>query len=770
MEIPGKQWDDRMDAFAEGKRLGRDFMYSGIFYNKNPQYLENLAKLIKMLIDKIDKKIAYQVFKDFLENIDYHVPYKALYEQRIISKWQNLFKIIKSDKKASFYRRDQRAQFKVVELDIGNPSELSSHAGMVFLRVRGHEDEELTEELKYDLREELLREWLENTEDEWVRDYLKDVKEMLKNIKEGVFGSHYRFPYSTLAYYLFPVNFDRFENVILVSNVSMYTRKQDTKQKLWQRLSENKELKDLEYHLEEEGKSLKDLEALLDEALKEENLTKLRQDWLKFVKKVLQGEIKSEKLVGVFLKEEAKEKQTSLTYGLYEVPARDLELFVFYEDGTEKYIEELKNKLELISKKRYVGDVNISIKDVNAQIHKLFGGEGFFNILKKLEGNSRELKHEESVNLLYAIMYFTARINGFLRRNLDQKDKMEGVLLLLNTDLEKDQKYDFWDYISDVYDYYGLPFQTITKRFLSNISDSSLKNMLISLYKDSKILHFEYEGFKLPEEVVLHVLLEKPSSRFFYKRGDLSQASASRHYMYELYTIHAKEGKAQIQLEEKFFVMCDSFGADVENLRKYIKERLEDQRSRFCFISALKDGYASTLYKDLSSETEFERKSIFVRYKELKTAYVSKKAERNCLVIYTQQFKDLAKALGIRLEEDAAAIAIKPSSPQREFEDIYHPSLQVFYTEKIGWSSDEVYSQQHNLFLFTLIALSMYESEAFQVPFSKLSLYSKERNVYITIRRETEDGMKEDYLFPLNVVVYELIEFMRHVPGSGKVD
>ncbi|MEJ7554102.1 MAG: hypothetical protein WKI48_05095, partial [Aquificaceae bacterium] len=98
-----------------------------------------------------------------------------------------------------------------------------------------------------------------------------------------------------------------------------------------------------------------------------------------------------------------------------------------------------------------------------------------------------------------------------------------------------------------------------------------------------------------------------------------------------------------------------------------------------------------------------------------------------------------------------------------------HPALQVFYTEKIGWSSDEVYSQQHNLFLFTLTALSMYESEAFQVPYSKLSLYSKERNIYLTINRQANDGVRSSYVFPLRTILYELVEFFRHLPGDKKV-
>ncbi len=149
--------------------------------------------------------------------------------------------------------------------------------------------------------------------------------------------------------------------------------------------------------------------------------------------------------------------------------------------------------------------MKISIKDVKP-IHELFGGKEYFDIPKGLQGNSSELRHEESLRLLYALMYFTSRLNGFLRLSMSQKESIMGALLVLNTDLERDQRYEFWEHISFLYDYYGLPFQTVTKRFLSRVKeDSVIKNMLINLFKDSKILHFEFEGFKLPEEVIIRI-------------------------------------------------------------------------------------------------------------------------------------------------------------------------------------------------------------------------------------------------------------------------
>ncbi|MCW1294342.1 MAG: hypothetical protein QXP07_00670 [Candidatus Parvarchaeum sp.] len=767
-EISGRQWDDRMDSFSRCEFLGRNFVCAGLLYNSNSEYLNNMAKLVKKFIDK--QNVSNEL-KEFLENLGYKISGDALYSKYVVNRHASFLNVIKSNQTTTFDRKGKTDKLNIVEVEQGNPSYFPNQAGLVFLRVIGYEDLELSDELKYDLRQELLEEWLKVAEDQWVKEYLEKAKDMLKHIKDGVYGDHFRFPFSTVAYYLFPINFYRFENVILVSNVSMYSRKHDTKQNLWQKLLKDDDIKDLKEHLQDEGKNLRDLEEILEQAFKQENLNRLRKDWVKFVKKILTGKINSTKLIGTFLKKTDKEKKTSLSYGFYEVPAKNLDLYVFCENGMDKkYIDELKNKLSnFISNVKYSGGVKVSIKDPKP-IYSLFGGKEYFEILKGLDGNSRELKHEESFKLLNTLMYFTARLNGFLKLSMKQRESMPGVLLLLNADLENDQRYAFWNNIRFLYDYYGLPFQTVTKRSISSLNDKVIKNMLISLYKDSKILHFEFDGFKLPEEVVIHIILERPSSSFFYEKDKFSQTSASRHYMYDVYTIQSKGNRAQIQLEDKFFVMCDGFGDDVEKLREYIKQRIEDQHTRFCFITALKDGYAKVLYEDMCAYSKFERKSLFVGYKELKTAYVSPKADSDCLIIYTQQFKDLAKALGIRLEKDSAAIAIKPARPSRRFDDIYHPALQVFYTEKIGWSSDEVYSQQHNLFLFTLIALSMYESEAFQVPYGKLSIHSKEKNIYLRISRQADDGVKTSFLFPLGSILYELLEFFRHLPGSEEID
>lgn len=150
-----------------------------------------------------------------------------------------------------------------------------------------------------------------------------------------------------------------------------------------------------------------------------------------------------------------------------------------------------------------------------------------------------------------------------------------------------------------------------------------------------------------------------------------------------------------------------------------------------------------------------------IRYDELKTAYFSEKTEQDCFIIYTQEMRRLMDKLGIQMDKDVAAIAVKPAHAKSIDDEMYHPALQLFFTEKVGWEREEVYSERKNLFLFTVIALSMYESESYTTPFSKLRLWSKERNYYLDIRRQ-----EKDYYFPLKPVLYEMLKFAQVRPGK----
>lgn len=55
-------------------------------------------------------------------------------------------------------------------------------------------------------------------------------------------------------------------------------------------------------------------------------------------------------------------------------------------------------------------------------------------------------------------------------------------------------------------------------------------------------------------------------------------------------------------------------------------------------------------------------------------------------------------ALNITLEKDVAVVSIKPTPPAAmKEEEMHHPALQLFFTEKVGWERDEVYSERKKL-------------------------------------------------------------------------
>ncbi|WP_143045281.1 hypothetical protein, partial [Acinetobacter baumannii] len=116
-ELPARQWDDRMDAFSKGEPFSRNFVCAGLFYNRNSQYLDNMAKIAKKFIDrqKVDGEL-----RGLLENLNYRVSGNAIYSRQAVNRWVSLFKVMKLEQKVGFYRKAENARFNVAELDLGN--------------------------------------------------------------------------------------------------------------------------------------------------------------------------------------------------------------------------------------------------------------------------------------------------------------------------------------------------------------------------------------------------------------------------------------------------------------------------------------------------------------------------------------------------------------------------------------------------------------------------------------------------------------------------
>lgn len=161
-----------------------------------------------------------------------------------------------------------------------------------------------------------------------------------------------------------------------------------------------------------------------------------------------------------------------------------------------------------------------------------------------------------------------------------------------------------------------------------------------------------------------------------------------------------------------------------------------------------------------------KQKSLFVEYSELPTAHISERAEEDCFVIYTTEFERLKERLKIKDDKLSTAIAIKPAGIKKEDfmldgEHFYHSALQVFSTKGPGWEREEVYSEKKNLFLFSVLSLSLYESESFITPYSKLDLWQKKKTIYLRIRRK-----HWEYKIPLNTVLHEMLYLLGKVPDE----
>lgn len=768
-----REEEERLNLFAEAKPVGgQQFISAGIFTNRVDDYLNNFAKIVHRIINRKTERL-FEVFENFLKFKNYVVEGQAKYSREAVTKWRKAYRIYKNDVKVgSFYRLNSNQKLNVYGLTLGTPSDVESKRGLVILRVEGYEDVEIDRKVEWELRELVLEEWLKLGSKREVKDYLGNVKEVFEDIKNAIGGKYYEYPFYRLAFYLLPLHFDRFFNGIIISRASLFYRREETKQNLWKEienaLKDRKRYNDLQYYYSDKGndKGIDHIKNLLDYALQEENLKLMREDWKEFVKKICQG--KSQRIKGVFLEKEKVERNAWLSYGEYLIPNKDIRVYIYHEPGTEGLLKDLR---EALKKLPYMPNLKVEFEESYRPIYQLFGGKEFFDALKGVNRESSELKNEEAKKILYALLNFAGWITNIQASAVRyaKAGKFAGNFLLLDTDLLEQGRYEFWEYVRFIYDYFGLPVQTITRRTLEILKrskkvDAIKKNLMISFYKDAKVLRFEFDGFELQKDrFFIYVFLERPSPKFFYRKGDI-RADGLRHYLYEVYKIEVENNKAQLEIEEKFFVMAGGFEGDMDAMRKFIDNKLKEKQAKFCFITAVKDSFLNMLYEEYANYPEFKERALSVRYMEIKTGYMSSKVEeQDCFVIYSDDFSRILSKLGIKIDEDKAIIAIKPPPPSSidRFGDLYHPALQVFFTEKIGWLRDEIYSRRKNLFFFTMIALSMFESEAAMTAFSKLNVWSTRRGEDIVLTRE-----ELNYRFGLWSSLFELLEFIRHVPGS----
>jgi hypothetical protein len=777
-EIRGRANLKCIEMFAKSSYFFSDYIYGGLFWSGEEDYAKNWSILIHRLLDrkKKDLKALREEMANFLRNPKYQLKDVARYEKdRVV--WMRGFRALKGSERFEFDRYKKGEKFNLVVGRVAG-QELDKRSGLVFLKLVGEDGTQVSREKIWEGRKKVLQAWESLTDNPKIKEELSRVREFIQVLEDYMDPKIKSKPLSLkLVGYVAPFEFKGFSDSLLVSRARLFWRRKTAEELIEELKSDEPFWNDLLYALRKELYKTEDEEDAKQQFLEflkkwesKEFLEELRKDWKETLKKLLKGE--RDDLLATFVKKDQQEGR--LTYGTFFAPSQKIKLYIFYEKGLEGKLKDFEEgfKRALDWAKNFVGNAEIELAKEPRPIEDIIPN------LEKLKGFDLDnLKHEDSLDLLFSLLYFACRIKN-LKAIAEKEKSLVGALLLLNTDVrEANGGYGFWDYFNFVYDFFGIPVQTLNKQTIEVLSNpnpnaedrkqitSIFKNLFISLLKDYKGLSFEFEGFELPPKLNIYLILEKPSTGFCYQRFSL-EAKPYRHFLYEIYSVKVEGSRAEVEVEDKTILLTGGLDFERDRLRRWIEDKVSFEDVRFCFITAGKweDSYLEEIIAQSQESEKIKQKSLFVEYSELPTAYISERAEEDCFVIYTTEFERLKERLKIKDDRLSTAIAIKPASVKKEDfkldgEHFYHSALQVFSTKGPGWEREEVYSEKKNLFLFSVLSLSLYESESFITPYSKLDLWQKKKTVYLNIRRNYKE-----YKIPLNSALYEMLYLLGKIP------
>jgi hypothetical protein len=773
----------------------RDFIHAGLFWFGEGAYANNLSVIVRELIDT-KKSERYKELRDkfaeVLEKPDVKLEGEARYDVKEVL-WHNPWRY--EQKELSFPRYREGKRFPVVFGKVGKGG-VDRRSGLIFVRLLGMEAGEVTRRKIWEARKRVVEIWQELTEVQEVRDYLYSVSRFIDICEAGLPDDNFvnDWPYLLRALgYIAPFEFKDFEGAFLLSRAGLFERK-ITPDEIVKRLQEEKSglWEDLEFQCDKRGLTQEEFLQPFHKVYDKDFLEILRKDWRNTLKKIEEGKA-HDKAIAVFVEKEREPALAQVGYGTFLVPKKKITLYLFYEKSLEQQLEDFKKGFLLLHQevgRRFLKGVEIEIEAIHPIERLIYNLNDINKVLNPSSDpikhkdsevlrnpSSGPIKHKDSIEIVFSLLNFACRVQS-LRRISKVKDRSPGVIMLLNTDIrEENGGYTIWDYFSFVYEFFGLPVQTLNRSTIEKIAKCKdpaearelqgiYKNLIISLLKDSKALEFDFSGFELPEDMEVYTFLEKPSAGFCYKRGEKEQKPL-RHFLYEIYLLRVTGKKASIDLYYKTILLTGGLNYEKDYLLREIQEKARSEKVRFCFITA-GSWEDSPLYRAIhhaERSEEIRRRSVFVEYSEFPTAYITEKVQEECMVIYSSEFRTLRERLKVSNDKLTTAIALKPAEVKGRFElvgdegQFYHSHLQVFSTEAPGWEKEAFYIQKKNLFLFTILALSLYESESFQTPYSKLGLWQKKKTLYISLRRNNYE-----YIMPLNAILYEMLYFVNKLP------
>jgi hypothetical protein len=758
----------------------RDFIHAGLFWFGEKTYATNLSVIVRELIDT-KKSERYKELRDkfaeVLEKSHVKLEGEARYDVKEVLR-HNPWRY--EQKELSFPRYREGKRFPVVFGKVGRGG-VDRRSGLIFVRLLGIEAGEVTRQKIWKARKEVVKIWQDLTEEQEVRDYLDGVHRFIEICEAGLPDDNFvnDWPYLLRAlWYIAPFEFKDFEGAFLLSRAGLFER-QITPDEVVKRLQEEKGglWKDLRHRYEEEGRQQEEFLQPFYQAYNKDFLEILRKDWRNTLKKIAEGKA-SDKAIAVFVEKESEPALAQVGYGTFLVPKKKITLYLFYEKSLQPLLEDFRKGFSLLHRevgRRFLKDIEIEIEAIHPIDRLVYNLKDINEALKNT--SSGHIKHEDSIEIVFSLLNFACRVQS-LRRIRKVGNRSPGVIMLLNTDIrEENGGYAIWDYFSFIYEFFGLPVQTLNRSTIEKIANCKdaaearklqgiYKNLIISLLKDSKALEFDFTGFELPEDMEVYTFLEKPSTGFCYKRGEKEQKPL-RHFLYEIYLLRVTGKKASIDLDYKTILLTGGLNYEKDYLLREIQDKARSEKVRFCFITAgsWEDSPLHQAIHHADRGGEIRKKSVFVEYSEFPTAYITEKVQEECMVIYSSEFRTLRERLRVSNDKLTTAIALKPAEVKGRFElvgdegQFYHSHLQVFSTETPGWEKETFYVQKKNLFLFTILALSLYESESFQTPYSKLGLWQKKKTLYLSLRRNNYE-----YIMPLNAILYEMLYFVNKLP------
>lgn len=346
-EIRGKESLECVGMFAKGSYFpSNNYIYGELFWSGEEDYAKNWSVLIHRLLDKKKKNLKdlRDEMANFLRDPNYQLKGVARYEKEQVV-WMRGFRALKGSKRFEFDRFQKGKKFNLVVGRVAG-QELDKRSGLVFLKLVGEDGTQLSKEKIWEGRKKVLRAWESLTDNPKIKEELSRVREFIQILEEYMEPSIKSKPLPfKLVGYVAPFDFKSFSDSLLVGRARLFWKRKTAEELLEELKSDEPFWNDLLYALkkglyntEDEETAQKNFLEFLKKWENEEFLKELRKDWKETLKKLLKGE--RDDLLSAFVRKDQQEGK--LTYGTFFAPSRKIKLYIFYEKGLEKKLDDFK--------------------------------------------------------------------------------------------------------------------------------------------------------------------------------------------------------------------------------------------------------------------------------------------------------------------------------------------------------------------------------------------------------------------------------------------